>query len=46
MSIELSNIARSVIMNLINLEPNLEKIVSTMANLTNMEFAIFNTKAS
>ena len=32
-------------MNLINLEPNLEKIVSTMANLTNMEFAIFNTKA-
>lgn len=31
--------------NLKNLKPNLGNIVSTMANLTNMEYAIFNTNA-
>lgn len=32
-------------MNLTNLKPDLDNIISTMANLTNMEYAIFNTKA-
>lgn len=31
--------------NLKNLKPSLGNIVSTMANLTNMEYAIFNTNA-
>ena len=32
-------------MNLKNIKPSLENIISTMANLTNMEYAVFNTNS-